>query len=138
MALEIGLAQVVDIVYHARQQFPNECCGLMAGRGRRVQHLFRGTNVERSPYTYRLDPQEQLLFFREMDALGMELLGIYHSHPRSPAYPSHSDVTQAFYPEAVYLIVSLHSADAPGAEVDVGAFTIRGSDITEAELAVAV
>ncbi|MDI6771463.1 MAG: M67 family metallopeptidase [bacterium] len=138
MALEIGLAQAVAIVYHARQQFPNECCGLVAGRGSRIERVFWGTNVESSPFTYRLDPHEQLRFFTELDALAMELLGIYHSHPRSPAYPSQTDVTQAFYPEAAYLIVSLPSADAPAAEVEVRAFRIVGGVITEEELAVAV
>lgn len=138
MALEVGLAQAVEIVYHARRQFPNECCGLVAGRGSRVERVFWGTNVERSPFTYRFDPQEQFRFFKEIDALGMELLGIYHSHPRSPAYPSQTDIAQAFYPQAAYLIVSLHSADAPAAEVDVRAFRIQGGVITEEELAVAV
>lgn len=138
MVLEIGLAQAVAIVYHARRQFPNECCGLAAGRGSRIERVFWGTNVERSPFTYRLDPQEQLRFFNELDAQRMELLGIYHSHPRSPAYPSQTDVAQAFYPEAAYIIVSLPSADAPAAEVEVRAFRIVGGVITEEELAVAV
>ncbi|MBM3470566.1 MAG: M67 family metallopeptidase [Armatimonadetes bacterium] len=138
MALEIGLAQAVAIVYHARQQYPNECCGLVAGRGSRVERVFLGTNVERSPFTYRFDPQEQFRFFREMDVLGLELLGIYHSHPRSPAYPSQTDIAQAFYPEAAYLIVSLPSADAPAAEVEVCAFRIQGGVIAEEELTVAL
>ena len=138
MALEIGLAQAVAIVYHARRQFPNECCGLVAGRGSRIERVFGGTNVERSPFTYRFDPKEQFRFFKEMDALGMELLGIYHSHPRSPAYPSQTDIAQAFYPEAAYLIVSLPSADASVAEIEVRAFRIQGGVITEEELTVAV
>ncbi len=138
MALRISLAQAAEIAYHSRQQFPNECCGLVAGRGGRVERVFWGTNVERSPFTYRLDPHEQIRFFKELDAMEMELLGIYHSHPRSPAYPSQTDVAQAFYPETAYLIVSLRSADAPAAEVEVRAFRIQGGVITEEELAVAV
>lgn len=138
MALEIGLAQAAAIVSHARQQFPNECCGLLVGRGSRSERVYRGTNVEPSPFTYRFDPEEQFRFFREIDALGMELLGIYHSHPCSPAYPSQTDVAQALYPDVAYVIVSLPSAHAPAAEVEARAFRIREGVITEEELVVAV
>lgn len=140
MALEIARALVETIVDHARQQVPNECCGLLAGRGTRIERVFRGTNVDQSPFTYRLDPHEQFRFFKEIDALGLELLGIYHSHPQSPAYPSRTDVAQAFYPEAAYLIVSLPASDAPApdaaANTELRAFRIRDGVITEEELAV--
>lgn len=138
MPIEIGLAHAAEIVYHARLQYPNECCGLVSGRGSRVERVFRGTNVESSPFTYRFDPQEQFQLFKEMEMLGMELLGIYHSHPRSPAFPSQTDIEQALYPEAAYLIVSLPSADAPASDVEVRAFRIRGGVITEEDLTVVV
>jgi len=124
------------MVEHARQEFPNECCGLLAGRGSRMERLFRGQNVDRSPFTYRLDPQEQLHFFREIDAEGLELLGIYHSHTQSPAAPSRTDVAKAFYPDAAYVIVSLRDPSAPRDTAEIRAFRIRDGIIIEEELVV--
>jgi proteasome lid subunit RPN8/RPN11 len=132
MALHLTRAQVDEMIAHARAEYPNECCGLLAGRGDRVEYLFRGTNVDRSPYTYRLDPHEQLRFFKEIDARGLDLLGIYHSHTHSPAYPSRTDVARAYYPDAVYVIVSLQDAEAPV----VRGFRIRDGAVTEEEVTV--
>jgi proteasome lid subunit RPN8/RPN11 len=134
MGLELPRRLAEAIVEHARQEFPNECCGLLAGRGARVERLFRGSNVDQSPYTYRLDPREQLQFFKTIDAEGLELLGIYHSHTQSAAYPSRTDVARAFYPEAVYVIVSLRNGAATGDAPEVRAFRIQDGQITEEEL----
>lgn len=137
MALQMARAQVEAMIEHARQEFPDECCGLLAGHQGRVEVLFRGRNVDHSPYTYRLDPGEQLQLFKEMDARGLDLLGIYHSHTRSAAYPSRTDVTQAYYPDAAYVIVSLRDPDAARDALDVRAFRIKDGVITEEELVVA-
>jgi proteasome lid subunit RPN8/RPN11 len=134
MGLELPVAVLEAVVEHARAEFPNECCGLLAGRGTRVERLYRGSNVDRSPYTYRLDPQEQLRFFKAMDAEGLELLGIYHSHTHSAAYPSRTDVARAFYPDAVYVIVSLRDPQAVLEDVRVKGYRIRDGQITEEEL----
>jgi proteasome lid subunit RPN8/RPN11 len=134
MSLELPKAVVTAIVGHARDEYPNECCGLLAGRGTRVERLFRGQNVDRSPYTYRLDPQEQLQFFKAIEAEGLDLLGIYHSHTQSPAYPSQTDVARAFYPDAVYVIVSLRSPTTDPGSPEIRAFRIRDGQVTEEEL----
>jgi proteasome lid subunit RPN8/RPN11 len=136
MVLQIARAQVEAMIEHARQEFPNECCGLLAGRQGRVEVVLRGQNLDQSPYTYRLDPQEQLRFFKEIDARGLDLLGIYHSHTQSAAYPSRTDVAKAYYPDAAYVIVSLTNRDAAGDTVDVRAFRIRDGVIAEEELTV--
>ncbi len=136
MGLDLPGALADAMVEHARQEFPNECCGLLAGRGSRVERLFRGQNVDRSPFTYRLDPQEQLRFFREMDTAGLELLGIYHSHTQSAAAPSRTDVAKAFYPDAAYVIVSLRDPEAPREAAEIRAFRIRDGMVAEEELAV--
>ena len=94
--------------------------------------LFRGRNVDQSPYTYRLDPQEQLRFFKDIDARGLELVGIYHSHTQSPAYPSRTDVAKALYSEAAHVIVSLQNEQMP----TVRAFRIRDGVIVEEALTV--
>jgi len=88
------------------------------------------TNAERSPVLYRIDPREQLRVFNEMDETGLELVAIYHSHTRSPAYPSNTDVSLAYYPEAAYLIVSLADADKP----ELRAFRIVDGKVSETEL----
>jgi proteasome lid subunit RPN8/RPN11 len=95
--------------------------------------LYRGVNVDRSPYTYRLDPMDQLRIFKEIDAEGLELLAIYHSHTQSPAYPSRTDVAKAYYPDAVYVIVSVDDGPSEGNPV-VRAFRIKDGAITEEEL----
>jgi proteasome lid subunit RPN8/RPN11 len=135
MALELPGALADAMVGHARQEFPNECCGLLAGRGSRVERLYEGQNIDRSPFTYRLDPQEQLRFFKDIDAAGLELLAIYHSHTQSAAAPSRTDVAKAHYPDAAYVIVSLRDRDASREMVEIRAYRIRNGDIAEEELA---
>jgi proteasome lid subunit RPN8/RPN11 len=75
--------------------------------------VFRVTNTEASPFMYVMDPRQQLRIMDEIDAAGWELLAIYHSHTRSAAYPSRTDVELAFYPETAYLIVSIADRDRP-------------------------
>ncbi|HVL81551.1 MAG TPA: M67 family metallopeptidase [Actinomycetota bacterium] len=101
------------MIAQCRAEMPNEACGLLAGRDGEVTRLFQMTNAERSPVLYRMDPKEQLQVFREMEEEGLELVGIYHSHTRSPAYPSKTDEDWAYYPEAAYVIVSFADPAAP-------------------------
>ena len=113
MALRLSSDHLQEVVTHARETFPNECCGLLAGRDGRVVRVYRGRNVDESPYTYRLDDQQLLRFLREMDEDGLDIVGIYHSHTASEAVPSRTDVARAFYPEAVYVIISLRQSEHP-------------------------
>jgi proteasome lid subunit RPN8/RPN11 len=89
---------------------PEEACGLLAGQRQgnqlRVSRLFITTNLLRSTTRYRIDPYEQLAAFNRMEAEEMELVGIYHSHPNGPDEPSPTDLAEAYYPEAAYLIWS--------------------------------
>jgi proteasome lid subunit RPN8/RPN11 len=111
--LELTQEQAASLVAHAQEAFPNECCGLLAGRQGRVKRIFRGTNVDKSPYTYLMDPKEQLAAFKEMEAAGLDLLAIYHSHTHTAAYPSKTDVAKAYYPDAIHVIVSLRDEGQP-------------------------
>lgn len=113
MALRLSADHLQDMVAHARQDFPHECCGLLAGRDGRVVRVYRGRNVDESPYTYRLDDRQLLQFLREMDQDGLDIVGIYHSHTASEATPSRTDVARAFYPEAVYVIISVQQPEHP-------------------------
>src|SRR5687768_5592460 len=95
------------IIAQARSEYPNEACGLLAGKDGVATKVYPMTNAERSPVIYRMDPTEQLRVFNDMDDEALDLVGIYHSHTRSPAYPFATDVAWAYYPEAAYVIVSL-------------------------------
>jgi proteasome lid subunit RPN8/RPN11 len=101
------------MIRHARREYPNEACGLLAGRDGRVEKVYRMTNADHSPVTYRLDPEEQFRVLMEIEEKGWELLAIYHSHSHSPAYPSATDLELAFYPDSLYLIISLADRARP-------------------------
>jgi len=126
---------VEGLIDHATEDLPNECCGMISGRGGEAVRVYRATNTEGSPFMYVMDPKEQLRIMDEIDASGDELLAIYHSHTRSAAYPSRTDVELAFFPDTLYLIVSIADRDAP----DVRAFRIsrgapEGEQIEEEEV----
>jgi proteasome lid subunit RPN8/RPN11 len=108
MTIRIKSGAVDGITEHSLRDVPNECCGLLGGRGSLISTVYPVRNVAASPETrYEAAPEDLFHATRKMREKGEELLGIYHSHPRSPAYPSPTDVQLAFYPDAVYFIVSL-------------------------------
>jgi [CysO sulfur-carrier protein]-S-L-cysteine hydrolase len=103
-----------EIVAHAREGAPNEVCGLIAGRNGRPVSLYRTTNDDPNPRVrYNVKPEELLVILRDIEDNGWQLLAIYHSHPANEAYPSHTDVSLAYYPDAVYIIVSLAGQEPP-------------------------
>ena len=105
---------IIDgIITHAREGYPYEVCGLMAGKDGVVTKAFRTTNTDESSVSYMMDPTEQFSALKDMRIEGLELMAIYHSHPTSPAYPSQTDVRLAFYPEASYIIISLQKVASP-------------------------
>lgn len=102
-----------EIVSHARSGYPEEVCGIIAGRAGQAMTLYRGRNVSPTPRTvYELDV-DTLALQIDFDAAGLELAGIYHSHPRGPETPSITDISQAYYPDAVHIICSLADPTHP-------------------------
>ena len=99
------------IVNHARQQFPLEACGLIAGRlGGDLKEITRAVplkNVHQSRERFAIDPREQLGAVKALRAEGLTPLGNYHSHPETPARPSGEDLSLYLDPKASYLIISL-------------------------------
>jgi proteasome lid subunit RPN8/RPN11 len=95
------------IIAHARAEAPAECCGMLVGRGRSIDEAVRARNIAASPTRFLIDPKDHIDTRRAARGRGLEVLGFYHSHPQSPAWPSETDVAEATYPEAVYLIASL-------------------------------
>jgi proteasome lid subunit RPN8/RPN11 len=118
------------IVEQSRAEHPNEACGLLGGTDGTATKLYPMTNAERSPVLYRMEPAEQFRVFKEIEDAGLERVAIYHSHTRSPAYPSATDVAQAYYPESIYLIVSLADPD----RADLRGFRIVDGKVLEVEL----
>lgn len=114
MTLILSQEHFKQILDHARVEAPNEACGLLAGVDGRVTQVLPAANVAENPRVkYLMAPQDQLRHFQAIEEQDLELLGIYHSHPNSPAYPSPTDLEMAYYPEAVYGIVSLMHSEHP-------------------------
>jgi proteasome lid subunit RPN8/RPN11 len=132
--MKISQQLIDEMVAHAREDLPNECCGMIGGRDGEATSVVRVENSAASPLRYEMDPQGQFDALKAIEAAGDELIGIYHSHTRSAAYPSQTDVNQAVaWPEQVYVIVSLENGDAP----DVKAYDLADLKIADVELDVA-
>jgi proteasome lid subunit RPN8/RPN11 len=126
--MKISLQQSLfdQIIAHALECSPRECCGLVGGlAGGRGQTVYRLRNAASEPLiTYEASPEDLFAAQRKMRERGEELLVIYHSHPRSDdPKPSATDVRLAYYPSAVYFIVGLG-----GAQPSLAAFRISESD----------
>ncbi len=96
-----------QMVAQARAGAPLETCGILGGRQGQALAAYPMANELHSPVRYRADPQELLSAFLDIESRGWEIVGIYHSHPAGPAVPSATDIAEAYYPEAVYIIISL-------------------------------
>lgn len=97
-----------EILSHARREAPKEVCGWLAGRGERILKVLPVPNAAKDPHLrFRMDPEAQLRTMHEIDDGGMEIVGTYHSHPKTSPIPSPHDRELALYPEAAHLIVSL-------------------------------
>lgn len=107
MSIIIGKPELEDVIAHARKAFPNEACGLLAGKGRKVSKVYRLTNTQRGAMRYAAPEKEQFEAARRMRADGDEMIGIYHSHPGVRPYPSSRDIEMALHPECSYVIISL-------------------------------
>jgi proteasome lid subunit RPN8/RPN11 len=104
-----------EVIAHARAEAPEECCGILLGAGGRVELACPCRNVAEPSERERrflLDPRDHFAARRLARQRGLAVVGFYHSHPRGPARPSASDRTEAAYPEAATLIVSLDGESA--------------------------
>lgn len=135
---------VAGIIDHARAGYPNEACGLVIGSapvgdGGRALRFVPCRNRAASPYRYEIDPDDLLRLTIEAEDADEAFWGIVHSHVKSPAVPSPTDIGLAFYPEALYILVSLapEHADPATGEPGVRAWRIVDGAVTEVPLAVA-
>jgi proteasome lid subunit RPN8/RPN11 len=117
--LELGIrvAALDAVVAHAREAAPAECCGLLIGSPASVVDALRTRNIADDPASrFLVDPKDHFDGRREARRRNLDVVGFYHSHPRSPAIPSARDRAEASYPEDLYLIVSL-AEDPPDVRV---------------------
>ena len=130
------------IVGHARAEYPNEACGLIVGDrlasdGGTALRFEATHNKAASPYRYEIHPEDLLRLTMSTDDADEVFWGIVHSHTHTPAVPSPTDVGLAFYPEALYVLVSLSDdeADPVTREPSVRAWRILKGEVTEVPLA---
>ena len=120
---------------HARAELPNEACGLVSGSpltGLAVA-FHPARNSEHSPLSYNVDPDDLLRITLEIEAAGRDLVGIFHSHTRTPAVPSATDLRAAMYSEPFYVLATLADPDAMP-ERSMRAWRIRGGGSIEVAL----
>lgn len=131
--MRIAQSLIDEMVAHAREELPNECCGMVGGADGEAGTVIPVVNSAASPLRFEMDPQGQYNALKAIEENGKELLAIYHSHTKSAAYPSQTDVNQAVnWPDAVYLIVSLEDEDAP----DVKGYWLKDLRIADVELVI--
>ena len=129
--MRIARALYDQMIEHAREEAPNECCGMVAARDGEAVKLYRTTNVEHSPYRFVIDPNEQVRIYNEIEAEG-NALAIYHSHTRTEPEPSETDIRFAKeWPGVLWIIVGLERAEA-----DVRLWRIENGSVEPVELVV--
>ena len=125
--------QLHQLIADARRDAPNETCGIIGGKNDRALKIYPLKNTHNTPrVNFYADPPELLAAFRDIETNGWEHLAIYHSHCASAAYPSATDIARAYYPDAIYLLISLAN---PGQAV-VRGFRIAENQVTEITLEV--
>lgn len=122
-------SQIDEMVAHARDDVPNECCGVVGSKDGVAKQVHRAVNAAASPLRYEIDSADFLRIYNLIDDADQEVGAIYHSHTRSAAYPSQTDINLALWPEALYIIVSLAAEEA-----DVKAFAIVDRKVEEVTL----
>ena len=118
MTVTINKNDYERILAHARENLPEEACGLIAGIDREdgvreIKKVYLLTNIDHTNEHFSIDPKDQLASIKDMRAEGLKPLGNWHSHPESPSRPSEEDKRLANDSSASYLILSLEEADNP-------------------------
>lgn len=117
---------------HVRRRAPFEACGLLAGNDGRVELVLGVRNAARSPLRYLMNPRDQWRAFCKIEQLGMELLGIYHSHPNGPHRPSPTDIQESWY-SVVQIIWSPQAGNWQA-----GGFWIEAGHVSEVPLKIII
>lgn len=130
--LKISQALYDEVIAHCRSRYPKEACGILAGKADVVSRVYPMTNVEDSPVGYSMDPKEQLQADKQMRQQQEQMVGIFHSHTATAAYPSPVDVSLAISPDVSYVLVSLKDQRHP----ELKSYRIDGARITPEDVVV--
>ena len=114
------------MINHAQAEYPLECCGLLSGVDPLIDKVTPTANLKRSPCEFFISPEDLFAFMRSMRGGSRDFLGIYHSHIRSPAFPSERDIAESYYHDISYWIVSLEERIP-----DVRCFVWKGAGFSE-------
>ena len=136
--MKISRALYDDMVSHALEQAPDECCGIVASLDGEAVAVFRARNAAASPLRYEMDSADQIAIQEEIDAQRWDYGAIYHSHTRTAPLPSQTDINMAFrpgvgalWPGSLYIIVGV-----AGDEPEVRAWRIESDTPEEVVLSV--
>jgi len=116
-----------DVLAHARVDMPRECCGLLVGIPGLIVDSVRALNLAEGTTRFLVDPRDHVRAIRDARRRQLDVTGFYHSHPRSAAYPSETDVAEAGYAGAIHLIVGIDGAGQPETRL----FSIDGDAVEE-------
>jgi proteasome lid subunit RPN8/RPN11 len=131
--MQISAQIYAEMVSHALEDAPDECCGMVSAQNGEAVAAYRITNSAHSPLRYEMDPREQLkIEFGEIYDRDLEVGIVYHSHTRSAPYPSQTDINLATHPDAIYVIVGVKNPSEP----EVKGYTICDGEVAEVELTV--
>jgi proteasome lid subunit RPN8/RPN11 len=132
--VRIARSLLDEIVAQAREEAPNECCGIVGSRDGQAVRLFKARNARMSPLAYDIDGRDLQRIYEEIDRDDLQVGIIYHSHTRSDPVPSQTDINLAspFLPDAVYVIVGVKDPERD----DIRAWHIRDGQYSEASLEV--
>lgn len=140
--LQITASQRQEMIDHVQAEAPNEGCGMLGGKDARVLAVFPARNAAASPIRFDIHPADLLQIVRTVEfERDWQIVGIFHSHVASRAFPSATDVAEAEfdmgngesverYPGAVHVVISLANPEQP----DVRGYTIRAGRIDEVQL----
>ena len=128
MALILEQPYIDEMIAHAREDAPNECCGIIAGVDGRAKKLYRAINAEASPYRYSVEPRDLLRIHREVDSNDWDFLAIYHSHTHTEAYPPYRLPRRAGIQEVLRRRLQAHGGLDQGHRQALSAPQARGDE----------
>ena len=126
--IQLARGALETVLAHARAEAPRECCGFLVGNTCQIRDAVAARNLATAPTRFLVDPQDHINTLRAARQRGIEILGFYHSHPSTPAWPSETDRAEAGYPGHLYLIVSLAAEPA-----DARLFRLVGENFAEVQ-----
>lgn len=130
VSIQIPAAVVSEMLAHARDEAPRECCGLLVGKGGAIVRSVRARNLDAMATRYLIDPEDHFAAIRSARADNLEVIGAYHSHPSSEPVPSPTDIAEANSgSDFLYVIVSLVKDEVRAYRIENGGYVSMGHQV---------